>query len=148
MLGRVAMVNKKTDSNAQDILDINNLIVSYGFHVDACDADAVADLWTEDGEYIVHGVGRWTGREALKEMVQSDLHQSYVSAGCLHFMGPPQTVVTGDEARVHSNTLLIKYSAGHFEIDRVSDNTWLLVRTDCGWKVQCRENTLLAPKPA
>src|SRR5690554_4801282 len=123
MLGRVAMVNKKTDSNAQDILDINNLIVSYGFHVDACDADAVADLWTEDGEYIVHGVGRWTGREALKEMVQSDLHQSYVSAGCLHFMGPPQTVVTGDEARVHSNTLLIKYSAGHFEIDRVSDNT-------------------------
>lgn len=135
-----------SEKQTQDILDINNLILSYGFHVDACDADAVADLWTEDGEYIVHGVGRWAGREALKEMVRSDLHQSYVSAGCLHFMGPPQTIVTGNEAHARCNTLLIKYASGGFEIDRVSDNTWLLVRTADGWKAKQRVNTLLAPK--
>lgn len=129
-----------------DMLAVNNLILSYGFYVDLCDGDAVANLWTEDGEYIVHNVGSWKGRQQLKEMVASQMHQDYVAAGCMHFMGAPQITIEQDEAYARSNTLLIKYDTQGFAIDRVSNNVWHFRKTDTGWKVVLRENTLLAPK--
>ena len=138
--------NTNNSNNMAEVLEINNLILSYGFYVDLCDADAVANLWTEDGEYIVNGIGSWKGHQALKDMVNSPMHKDYVSAGCMHFMGSPQIKVNHNEAYARSNTLLIKYDTQGFAIDRVSNNVWHFRKTDTGWKVVLRENTLLAPK--
>lgn len=129
-----------------DLAQINNLILNYGFYVDRCDHDAVANLWLEEGEYIVKGVGHWVGHAQLKEMVKSELHQEYVSNGCVHFMGPPSIIVEDTNAQAKSNTLLIKCTSEGFAIDRVSENTWHFRKTAAGWKILLRENTLLSPK--
>lgn len=129
-----------------DMLAINNLILSYGFYVDLCDADAVANLWTEDGEYCVEGLASWKGRQDLKDMVASPMHQAYVRAGCMHFMGAPQITIEHNDAYARSNTLLIACDAAGFTIDRASHNFWHLKKTADGWKVFLRKNTLVAPK--
>ena len=129
-----------------ETLEINNIILSYGFYVDLCDADAVANLWTEDGEYIVHGIGHWKGRQQLKELVTSQMHKDYVTGGCMHFMGSPQIKIDNNDAYARSNTLLIKYDPEGFAIDRVSDNFWHFHKTASGWKIVLRKNTLLSPK--
>ena len=129
-----------------DMLAINNLILSYGFYVDLCDADAVANLWTEDGEYCVEGLASWKGRQALKDMVASPMHQAYVRAGCMHFMGAPQITIEHNNAYARSNTLLIQCDCTGFAIDRASHNFWHFKKTAEGWKIFLRKNTLLAPK--
>ena len=132
------------DCHVKSIYEINNLILSYGFYVDNCDHESVANLWLDDGEYIVNGVGRWVGRDQLKDMVKSDMHREYVSSGCMHFMGSPEVVVKDMDAYAKSNTLLIKCDAEGFIIDRVSHNFWHFQRTSDGWRVKLRENTLVS----
>lgn len=134
------------DKSMSDREQINNLILNYGFYVDNCDCDAVADLWLEDGEYIVNGVGHWVGHEQLKEMVKSAVHQNYVTNGCVHFMGTPSIVIDNYDAYANSNTLLIKCTPNGFVIDRVSKNVWHFRKIKTGWKILRRENTLLSPK--
>lgn len=146
MSGDQFLSGSVNNDNVADTLAINNIILSYGFYVDLCDADAVANLWLEDGEYIVNGVGTWKGRQQLKEMVESQMHKDYVAAGCVHFMGSPQIKIDNNDAYARSNTLLIKYDPDGFSIDRVSDNFWHFRKTASGWKVLLRKNTLLSPK--
>lgn len=135
-----------TDNSMSDREQINNSIFNYGFYVDSCDSAAVANLWLEDGEYIVNGVGHWVGHTQLKDMVKSEVHQNYVSNGCVHFMGAPSIVIDNDDAYAKSNTLLIKCTSDGFVIDRVSENTWHFRKIKTGWKILRRENTLLSPK--
>ena len=66
-----------------DMLAINNIIVSYGFYVDLCDAEAVANLWTEDGEYSVEGLASWKGRQALKRHKKTILFAAHSRASCM-----------------------------------------------------------------
>lgn len=133
-------------SLVEDRMAISNLVLSYGFLVDQCDADRVADLWLEDGEYEVIGIGIWKGRDQLKAMVSSDLHQYYVAAGCAHFMGAPEIVVNGDQASVRNYSMLVVASGDGFNVERMSRNVWFLTRTNAGWKVRRRENVLVSPQ--
>lgn len=146
MLNNLERSNTIHDSASSDLAQINNSILNYGFYVDRCDYNAVADLWLENGEYIVNGVGHWVGHAQIKEMVGSKLHQEYVANGCVHFMGSPSIVLDNNDAYAKSNTLLIKCTSEGFLIDRVSDNSWHFRKTTSGWKILRRENFLLSPK--
>lgn len=137
---------KSCNNILSDYEQIVNAIVSYGIYVDICDYEAVANLWLDDGEYTVMGVGRWVGHDELKEMVKSEMHQEYVRNGCIHFMGQPHVKIEGNKALAINNTLLIKNSPEGFIIDRASNNLWDFRKTDSGWKILRRENTLIAPK--
>ena len=71
----------------EDELAIGRLMASYGPLVDAGDADAVAGLWAEDGEYDVEG-WHMRSRADVAEMVRSPAHQGLISGGSAHFLGP------------------------------------------------------------
>src|SRR6201998_643059 len=82
---------------AEDELAIARLMASYGPLVDAGDADAVAGLWTEDGEYDVDG-WHMRSRADVAGMVRSPAHQGLISGGSAHFLGPVRVDVDGDAA--------------------------------------------------
>ncbi len=111
--------------------------------------DTLADMLAINniiGEYSVEGLASWKGRQALKDMVASPMHQAYVRAGCMHFMGAPQITIEHNNAYARSNTLLIQCDCTGFAIDRASHNFWHFKKTTEGWKIFLRKNTLLAPK--
>ena len=71
----------------EDEREITHLIAGYGPLVDAGAAEEVAALWTADGVYDVDEV-YLSGAEAIRKMVESTPHQSWIRGGCAHFVGP------------------------------------------------------------
>ena len=74
---RLALLEQRL-RRAEDELAIARLMASYGPLVDAGDADAVAGLWAEDGEYDVDG-WRMRSRADVAGMVRSPAHQGLIS---------------------------------------------------------------------
>ncbi|MFC9790959.1 nuclear transport factor 2 family protein [Rhodococcus sp. NPDC127528] len=128
----------------EDKLDIMHLISGYGPAVDSGSAEAVADLWTEDGRYDVD-TGAMTGRTEIEAMVRSRNHQSYIHGGCAHLVGPPHIVLDGDTAvaTCHSQLVMHDGESGTNRVARITANRWELARVDGRWKVTVRTNRLL-----
>ena len=121
---------------------ITRLIASYGPLVDAGEADAVADLWTEDGRYDVEG---WDmrGRKDLRAMVRSEGHQHLITGGCSHFLGPAHVVIDGDRAVAVCESMLVRHREGTFSVRRAGANRFELIRTEEGWHVEHRTTRAL-----
>ncbi|GAB2868253.1 SgcJ/EcaC family oxidoreductase [Nocardioides pacificus] len=126
----------------EDERAIAHLISAYGPLVDAGSAEAIADLWTEDGVYDVDEV-YLAGREQLEAMVRSTGHQGWITGGCAHVVSPPHVTVTGDRAVAVCHSLMVVRTDGRFEVRRVTANHWELVRTEQGWRVEVRTNRIL-----
>lgn len=126
----------------EDELAITRLIASYGPLVDAGDADAVASLWTIDGEYDVEG-WQMRSREDVRQMVLSDGHQHLIHGGCTHFLGPAYVTLRGDEATAVCESLLVRHKEGGFSVRRAGANHFHLRRTDEGWRIVRRTTRAL-----
>ncbi|WP_328396611.1 nuclear transport factor 2 family protein [Nocardia sp. NBC_00416] len=121
----------------EDELEITRLIASYGPLVDAGAAGAVAQLWTEDGEYDVEG-WHMRSRADVHAMVESAAHRSLIEAGCSHFLGPAQIVVDGDAALAVCESLLVRRADAGFRVWRAGANRFQLTRTPRGWRITHR----------
>ena len=132
----------------EDELAVTRLIASYGPLVDGGEADAVADLWTEDGVYDVDE-GYMSGREQLAAMVRSRAHQGWISGGCAHFLGPAHVTLHGDTAVAVCHSLMVVNAGGEFGDDaafgvrRATAHHFDLVRTEQGWRVARRTSRVL-----
>lgn len=128
----------------QDHLEITRLVYSYGPAVDTRAAEAVAEIWTEDGVYDVD-TGRLDGRAEIEAMVSSEMHVGFVTGGCGHVAGPAHVTVTGDTAVATLYTQLVTKRPDDegFRVTRLSANRWELARTAAGWRVTTRTNRLL-----
>lgn len=118
----------------EDELAITRLVASYGPLVDAGDADAVANLWAEDGEYDVEG-WHMRSREDVRAMVLSDGHQHLIGGGCTHFLSPAYVTLRGDEATAVCESLLVRNKEGQYSVRRAGANHFHLRRTDEGWRI-------------
>src|SRR5277367_4744599 len=105
---RLAALEKRL-RRAEDELAIGRLIASSGPLVDAGDADAVAGLWAEDGEYDVDG-WRMRGRADVAEMVRSPAHQGLINGGSAHFLGPVRVDIDGDEAIAVCESIVVRHN--------------------------------------
>jgi hypothetical protein len=133
LAGLVARVQRLED----ELAIIRNL-TSYGPLVDAGEADAVAALWTEDGEYDVEG-WRIIGRADLGRMVRSEAHQEIITGGSAHFFGPAHIErIEGDKATAVCESILVRNEDGRFYIWRAGVHRIELCRTDEGWCVTRR----------
>lgn len=121
----------------EDELAITRLVASYGPLVDAGDADAVAALWAEDGEYDVEG-WQMRSREDVRQMVLSDGHQHLIGGGCTHFLAPAYVTLRGDEATAVCESLLVRHKEGGFSVRRAGANHFHLRRTGEGWRITHR----------
>lgn len=126
----------------EDELSVTRLVASYGPLVDAGQAEAVAALWTEDGEYDVEG-WHMRSRADVADMVRSEGHQHLISGGCAHFLGPAHVVVDGDEAVAVCESLLVRHRDGGYAVRRAGANRFELRRTPAGWQVTHRTTRAL-----
>jgi uncharacterized protein (TIGR02246 family) len=126
----------------EDELEITRLIASYGPLVDAGEADAVADLWTEDGSYDVEG-WQMTSRADIRAMVRSDGHQHLIEGGCSHFLGPAHVTVDGDDAVAVCESILVRHRDGAFSVRRAGANHFRLRLEADGWQITERRTRAL-----
>lgn len=126
----------------EDELAIVRLVASYGPLVDAGEADAVADLWAEDGTYDVEG-WQMTSRDDLRAMVGSAGHQGLIEGGCSHFLGPLHVTVRGDEAVAVCESILVRHRDGAFSVRRAGANHFHLRREGQRWLIKDRRTRAL-----
>lgn len=148
---RIVALEERLD-RLEDELAIVRLITSYGPLVDGGEAEAVAELWTEDGVYDVDE-GHMAGRDQLAAMVRSRAHQGWISGGCAHFLGPAHVTLHGDTAVAVCHSLMVVNGGGEFGNDaafgvrRATAHHFDLVRTDGGWRVARRTSRVLDGRP-
>ncbi|WP_328379707.1 nuclear transport factor 2 family protein [Streptomyces sp. NBC_01020] len=131
-------------SRLEDEAAITSLILSYGPLVDSGRAEAVAELWEEDGVYDVDEL-LMTGRAEIAAMVRSANHRRWIDLGCAHVVGPPRVRVRGDEAvAVCYTTMIVRDpGTGTFTVRRATANHWRLRRCATGWRVTVRTSRVL-----
>jgi ketosteroid isomerase-like protein len=122
---------------------IRDLIASYGPLADSGNAEAVAELWIEDGSYVVGGIAEAKGGAAIAALLTSETHRALMADGCAHMLGPVVIDLEGDRAVARGHSAVFRNGATGFEVWRVSANRWELVRTADGWRVERRFNAPL-----
>jgi hypothetical protein len=119
---------------------IRDLIARYGPLADAGEAQALAALWCEDGEYDVGDFGIARGRAAIAALIDADFHRSLMAEGCAHFLSPPAIDLDGDRAIAVNHSLVLRRNGDGYAVWRASSNHWKLVRKLEGWRVRRRIN--------
>ena len=77
---------------------IRELIASYGPLADTGAAEALSQLWTEDGRYAVGGMTEAKGRAAIAALIDGAVHRGLMADGCAHTLGPVAITLDGDTA--------------------------------------------------
>ena len=122
---------------------IRTLIAGYGPLADCGDSDALARLWTEDGEYEVVGFATVRGHAGIAALIEGDYHRALMADGCAHLLGPVAVEVSGDTALARGHSVVFRHGPDGFAAHRVAANRWDLVRTAQGWRARRRANALL-----
>nr|WP_218680438.1 nuclear transport factor 2 family protein [Rhodococcus qingshengii] len=123
--------------NVEDMLEISQLLASYGPLVDSGNAEATAALWAEDGEYDVPGL-RMRSRNEIRAMVLSDSHKNLIETGSAHFIGPPHVVVDGDKAVAVCESILVLREDDSYRILLSGSHNIQLQRLAGQWKITRR----------
>ena len=127
----------------EDMEAIRSLILSYGPLADRGEAEAVSQLWTEDGIYAVGGYHEAKGREEIAALILSPMHQGFMKQGCAHMLSAPDIRIKGSSAVVQNYSVLFLNQGENFTPWRVSANLWKLIKSDSKWLVQRRDNAPL-----
>ncbi len=141
----------------EDELAIRNLMTRYGLAAD-CGNDALAmACHTEQAEYRVSAPksGRdgdhddlvLVGREAIGEMLRSDLHQAMLP-NTAHTIGPTDLEVDGDSAHAVGYSRLYLREGDQPRLVRLSINQWRFRRVDGEWLIAARSSRLVGEDAA
>jgi hypothetical protein len=128
--------------NAEDQLEIIQLLNTYGPAVDSGSAEAAANLWLDDGIYDAGGVTRFTP-DALVRMYNDTGHQELVHTGVSHLTATPRIEVNRDTAQAVAYSFVVLRRGEEWFIMRGAINHWSLMRTPDGWRIKERFNRVL-----
>ena len=92
----------------EDLLEIQQLFVDYGRHLDAHDFDAYAALFAETGEVLLGPLGRAKGRDEIKALMQRVM--GAMASSNYHLVTNPTITLDGD--RAHSTVMWSVVDAG------------------------------------
>lgn len=141
-------------TRAEDELAVHRLIVRYGLAVDAGEAEAAMELFTDDTVYEVAAVGTgmggdtdrtfvMKGRDAVGQMVRSDVHQALLP-NAAHTPGPVVVEVDGDRARATGYTRIYhRRGEDDFTLFRLAVNHYECVKRDDKWLIDRRRSDVL-----
>lgn len=107
--------------------DIRELIAAYALALDAGDTDGCAELFTQDGEFVVYGATR-SGREAVREMFT-------LAPRGMHLTGVSTVDVTGDTATARAQVLFVNAATHGKRLALYDDD---LVRVGGRWRFRRR----------
>ncbi len=136
---------------AEDQLEIQNLLMSYGPLVDSATADPAGALWVEGGGYNFTlpdgGTKRLSAPDEIAGMYNWPGHLDLVNTGCAHMTGTPKITVDGDDAQAVGYSVVILKEGDRWFLWRAAVNHWTLKRTSEGWRIVERYNRALDGSP-
>ena len=129
---------------AEDLLEINQLFIDYGHHLDAGDFGAYAGLFAEDGEVLLGPMGRAKGRAEI-EALMTRLLTGRVGA-TYHLITSPRVELEGDRARSEVMwTVVARDGGGQPKVTLLGRHKDDLVREQGRWRFQRREGYIDIP---
>src|SRR5689334_235491 len=81
----------------EDLQAIQQLFIDYGEHLDAGDFEAYSALFADDGEVLLGPLGRARGREAIKNLMTTNLGDAVGTT--FHIVSSPRIALAGDTAK-------------------------------------------------
>ena len=127
----------------EDILEIHQLFVDYGRHLDAGNFEAYADLFADDGEVLLGPVGRAKGRdEILAVMTKS----GGTPGTSLHIISSPAVELDGDRATSEVMwTVVQRDGEGQPTVSMIGRHVDELVRERGRWRFRRRKGYVDIP---
>ncbi|MFM5929488.1 MAG: nuclear transport factor 2 family protein [Novosphingobium sp.] len=136
---------------AEDQLEIQNLLMSYGPLVDSATAEPAGALWVDGGGYSFTlpdgGTKRLSAPDEIAGMYSWPGHLDLVNTGCAHMTGTPKITVNGDDAQALGYSVVILKEGDRWFLWRAAVNHWTLRRTEAGWRIVERFNCALDGSP-
>jgi uncharacterized protein (TIGR02246 family) len=129
----------------EDLLEIQQLFVDYGRHLDAHDFDAYAALFAETGEVLLGPLGRAKGRAEIKALMQRVM--GAMAASNYHLVTNPTIILDGD--RANSTVMWSVVDTGKDgapALTMLGRHVDVLVREDGRWKFEQRKGYIDLPK--
>jgi hypothetical protein len=119
-------------TGVEDVQALTTLLAQYASRLDREDHEGFADLWADDGRFLVFGRS-FDGRAGVLKMATT------APAG-LHMTGPAVFDLQGDRATAQQSFLFVDRATGQQRLGFYDDD---LVRTPAGWRFQTRKVTFL-----
>jgi uncharacterized protein (TIGR02246 family) len=121
----------------EDERAIQTVLTRYGFAVDSGDADATANIYTEDCHIDIDAVAFMDGSAGARSIVTSEAHQA-IMPNCAHVMGPFVVQLDGDKATATGYATVHVKEDGQVRVWRQSYGRWELVKQGGTWRVAKR----------
>jgi hypothetical protein len=132
----------------EDLVQIYQLVATYGPSVDGGAVEEAGRLWTEDCWYDTDatsappgGVHQRSGIEGVAKMTGES------GLGIAHITHLPVVRVDGDRAIAIGASNTFHRQGDIYVVGRLASNRWELERTDGVWQVRRRVNRLLDGSP-
>jgi uncharacterized protein (TIGR02246 family) len=120
----------------EDLMEIHQLFIDYGMHLDSGDFDAYAALFATDGEVLMGPLGRAVGPTAIKELMTKAIGDKVGST--FHVISSPMVQLSGDTATSKVMWTVISGVANQAELMAIGHHRDELVREDGRWRFKKR----------
>lgn len=130
---------------AEDMLEIHQLFIDYGMHLDAGRFDEYGALFARDGELVMGPLGNARGPVEIGAMMAQQLDGMVGTS--FHVISSPMVQLDGDVATAEVMWTALRAGAdGRPELSMVGRHRDELVREDGRWRFRRREGLIDAPR--
>lgn len=128
----------------EDNLEIQQLFIDYGHHLDAGDFEAYALLFAKEGEVLLGPLGRAKGRDEIRALMKKTL--SGAVGQSFHVISNPMIALSGDTATSEVMwTVVRRAEDGHPSLSMIGRHRDELVREDGRWRFSKRRGFVDIP---
>jgi len=128
----------------EDLLEIHQLFVDYGSHLDRRDLNAYSELFADDAELMLGPVARAKGRDEIKATMTKVLAGS--GGGSFHVISSPRVELDGDRATSEVMwTVVERGDDGKPNVSAIGRHVDDLVRERGRWRIAKRRGLVDIP---
>jgi len=129
----------------EDQLEIQQLFIDYGRHIDQGNFEALADLFCEDGEFSIERMGTMKGPSEIRATMEASLGTR--PGQTVHIISSPAIVLDGDRATSEVMwTALVRTPEGEMASTMAGRHVDELVRENGRWRFYRRRGVVDLPR--
>jgi ketosteroid isomerase-like protein len=128
----------------EDLMEIHQLFIDYGMHLDAGRFEEYSNLFATDGQIRLGPLGKAQGREAIRETMIRALDG--LVGKTYHVISSPSVQLNGDTATSEVMwTMIERGDDGQPRLAMLGRHRDELVREDGRWKISVRRGLIDVP---
>jgi len=128
----------------EDLMEIHQLFIDYGMHLDAGRFDEYASLFATDGEIRIGPMGKAQGREQIRDMMTTTLEG--LVGKTFHLISSPMVQLDGDTATSEVMwTMIQRGDDGRPDVAMLGRHRDQLVREGGRWRIKVRRGFIDVP---